>query len=158
MKILRKNISELHGKKAGSDKKISQLKLNLRETFGMSGNFVENTVKWLRKKVRNKVKVKIRLKKKYSFLLEEKKKLDELWRKKKEQVNKDNQTGKRLHSRCDKKVVYNNSSRVLTEKEIELLSLGLNFGMTPKKFPLVEYITATEVLCKSLEATGEHLM
>ena len=97
----------------------------------------------------------MRLKKKYSFLLEEKKKLGELWRKKKEQVNKDNQTGKRLHSRCDKKVVYNNSSRVLTEKEIELLSLGLNFGMTPKKFPLVEYITATEMLCKSLEETGE---
>ena len=95
MKILRKNISELHSKKVGSDKKISQLKLNLRETFGMSGNFVENTVKWLRKKVRNKVyKVKMRLKKKYSFLLEEKKKLDELWRKKKEQVNKDHQKGK----------------------------------------------------------------
>ena len=76
MKILRKNISELHGKKAGSDKKISQLKLNLRETFGMSGNFVENTVKWLRKKVRNKVyKVKMRLKKQYRFLLDEKKNL-----------------------------------------------------------------------------------
>ena len=128
---MRKNISELHSKKAGSDKKVSQLKLNLRETFGMSGNFVENTVKWLRKKVRNKVyKVKMRLKKKYSFLLEEKKKLDELWRKKKEQVNKDNQKGKNLDSRCEKKVVYNNGSRVLSEKEIELLSLGLNFGMT----------------------------
>ena len=80
----------------------------------------------------------MRLKKKYSFLLEEKKKLDELWRKKKEQVNKDHQKGKKLDSRCDKKVVYNSSSRVLSEKEIELLSLGLNFGMTPKKFPLVE--------------------
>ena len=44
MKILRRNISESHGKKGGSDKKISQLKLNLRETFGMPGNFVENTV------------------------------------------------------------------------------------------------------------------
>ena len=72
----------------------------------MSGNFIENTVKWLRKKVRNKVyKVKMRLKKKYSFLLEEKKKLDELWRKKKEQVNKDNQKEETLDSRCDKKVV-----------------------------------------------------
>ena len=50
MKILRKNISELQGKKVGSDQRISQLKLNLRETFGMSGNFVENTVKWLQKK------------------------------------------------------------------------------------------------------------
>ena len=27
--------------------------------------------------------------------------------------------------------------------------------MTPKKFPLVVYITATEVLCKLLEETGE---
>ena len=62
----------------------------------MSGNFVENPVKWLRKKVQNKVsKVKMRLKKKYSFLLEEKKKLDKLWRKKKEQVNKDNQKGEK---------------------------------------------------------------
>ena len=53
-------------------------------------------------------------------------------------------------------MVYNNSSRKLTDKEIELLSLGLNFGLTPRnlKFPLVEYITATEVLCKSLEDTG----
>ena len=50
--------------------------------------------------------------------------------------------------------ITNNSSRKLTDKEIELLSLGLNFGLTPKKFPLVEYITATEVLCKSLEDTG----
>jgi len=40
---------------------------------------------------------------------------------------------------------------VLSEKENKLLSLGLNFGMTPKKFPLVEYITAAEMLCKSLE-------
>ena len=51
MKILRRNISVLHGRKAGSDKKISQLKLNLPETFGMSGNFIENTVKWHQKKV-----------------------------------------------------------------------------------------------------------
>ena len=65
--------------KAGSDKKISQFKLDLRETFGMSGNFIENTVKWLRKKVRNKVqKVKVRLKSKYKFLLEEKMKLDDI--------------------------------------------------------------------------------
>ena len=97
----------------------------------------------------------MRLKKKYRFLLEEKKKLDKLWRKKQEQVNKDNQKRKKLDSRCDKKVVYNYSSRVLSEKEIELLSLGCNFGTTPKKFPLVEYITATEMLCKSLEETGE---
>ena len=36
-----------------------------------------------------------------------------------------------------KKVVYNNSSRVLLEEQMELLALGLNFGLAPKKFPLV---------------------
>ena len=45
------------------------------------------------------------------------------------------------------KVVYNNSSKQLTEEQIELLSLGLNFGVIPKKFPLLGYVTAAEVLC-----------
>ena len=36
-----------------------------------------------------------------------------------------------------------------------MLKLGLNFGITPKRFPLIEYITATEKLCQSLE---EHEM
>ena len=82
MKILRKNISELHGKKAGSDQKISKLKMELRETFEMSGNSIENTIKWLWKKIRKKVKlVKTRLKKKLNFLMEEKKRMDEFQRK-----------------------------------------------------------------------------
>ena len=51
----------------------------------------------------------------------------------------------------DKKVVYNNSKREFTEKEIELLKLGLNFEITSKRFPLIEYITATEKLCQFLE-------
>ena len=37
MKILRKNISELHGKKAGSDQKISEMKMELRETLKCQG-------------------------------------------------------------------------------------------------------------------------
>ena len=53
------------------------------------------------------------------------------------------------------KVVYNNSSKQLTEEQIELLSLGLNFGVTPKKFPLLEYVTAAEVLCQRLEEVGD---
>ena len=57
----------------------------------MSGNFIENTVKWLRKKVRNKVqKVKVRLRSKYKFLLEEKMKLDDIWRKRREDTKKNN--------------------------------------------------------------------
>ena len=54
-----------------------------------------------------------------------------------------------------KKVVYNNSSKKLTEEQMELLALGLNFGLTQSKFPLVEYETATEDLCQKLEKIGD---
>ena len=36
-----------------------------------------------------------------------------------------------------------------------MLSLGLNFGIAPKKFPLLEYVTAAEVLCQRLEEVGD---
>ena len=48
-----------------------------------------------------------------------------------------------------------NSSKKLTEEQMELLALGLNFGLTSKKFPLVEYVTATEDLCQKLEKIGD---
>jgi len=51
--------------------------------------------------------------------------------------------------------VHNNSSKALTAKQEKLLELGLNFAVTPKKFPLVEYIAATENLCQSLEELGD---
>jgi len=35
------------------------------------------------------------------------------------------------------------------------LSLGLNFGLTPKQFPLAEYVQATELLCQRLEEGDE---
>ena len=54
-----------------------------------------------------------------------------------------------------RKVVYNNSSKKLTEEQMELLALGLNFGVAPRKFPLVEYVTAMEFLCQSLEECGD---
>ena len=54
-----------------------------------------------------------------------------------------------------KKVVYNTRSKQLIEEQLELLSIGLNFGIAPKKFPLVEYVTATEVLCQKLEDMGD---
>jgi len=68
MKILRRNISVLHGRKAGSDKKISQFKLDLRETFGMSGNFIENTVNGFGRKFETKFRrLKFDLKANISF-------------------------------------------------------------------------------------------
>ena len=38
---------------------------------------------------------------------------------------------------------------------MEVLSLGLNFGVTPRKFPLVEYVKAAELLCQRLEEAGD---
>ena len=35
------------------------------------------------------------------------------------------------------------------------MSLGLNFGLTPKQFPLAEYVQATELLCQRLEEGDE---
>ena len=54
-----------------------------------------------------------------------------------------------------KKVVYNNSSKVLTEEQLELLALGLNFGLAPRKFPLAEYVAAKKDLCQKLEKIGD---
>jgi len=62
---------------------------------------------------------------------------------------------KKNKPRLDKKVVYNFSSKKLTEEQLELLSLGLNFGIAPRRFPLVEYVTATELLCQRLEEAGD---
>ena len=49
--------------------------------------------------------------------------------------------------------MYNNSSKQLTKEQLEVLALGLNFGIVSRKFPMVEYITAAamEVLCQKLE-------
>ena len=54
-----------------------------------------------------------------------------------------------------KKIIYNNSSKKLTTNQEKLLKLGLNFAVTPKKFPLIEYIVAAEDLCQSLEERGD---
>jgi len=54
-----------------------------------------------------------------------------------------------------KKVIYNNSSKLLSPKQQKVLELGLNFAITPKKFPLLEYIAATENLCQALEEYGD---
>jgi len=62
---------------------------------------------------------------------------------------------KNTNLNVNKKVVYNNSSKELSQKQIELLALGLNFAITPKKFPLIEYITAAEKLCQSIEQIGD---
>jgi hypothetical protein len=147
LKVLNKNISELYRKRAQVREKIAELKLVLREHFGFTEGFIRNTMRWLQKMVHRKmIQVKERLFTKLRNLVKEKERwnLEEAKRKMEgERLNKKN--------RCNKKIVYNNSCRELSTNEIELLSLGLNFGLSSKKFPLVEYIVASERLCLSLE-------
>ena len=52
---------------------------------------------------------------------------------------------------------YNDSGIELSKDESELLSLGLNFCIAPKKFPLVDHITAIEQLCKIIEGRDDQL-
>ena len=54
-----------------------------------------------------------------------------------------------------RKFVYNNSSKKLTSDQEKLLELGLNFAITPRKFPLLQHIAAAEDLCMSLEEYGD---
>ena len=39
---------------------------------------------------------------------------------------------------------------------MNLFALDLNFGIAPSKFPLVEYVTAAEVLFQRLEKCGDN--
>ena len=63
---------------------------------------------------------------------------------------------KKNKPRLDKKVVFNFSSKELTEEKLELLLFRLNFGIAPRRFPLVEYVTAMELLRQGLEEAGDN--
>ena len=41
------------------------------------------------------------------------------------------------------------------EEQLAVLALELNFGIALRKFPMVEYIMATEVFCQTLEEVGD---
>ena len=102
-------------------------------------------LQWLTKKAEKKGEEKKKiLKRKFQQLNEEKIKFDK-------ELNDFMAQQRTQNSNLIKKVVYNNSSKQLTEKQMNLLALGLNFAIAPKKFPLIEYIAATEKLCQSIE-------
>ena len=128
------------------------MKLELRNKYQMSRNWIENTLKWLQKKTIEKAKTKKKsLRLKLDKLLEEKQLLKELLfeeSKEKRMNHPDSQNPAR-------KIVYNNSKKKLTTHQEKLLELGLNFAVTPKQFPLLEYIAAAEDLCMSLEGYGD---
>ena len=52
--LLQKTIKRLFIKQQKSDEKIATMKLDLQNKFRMSRNWIENTLKWLRKKAENK--------------------------------------------------------------------------------------------------------
>jgi len=150
--LIRKTIKRLYVKQQNSDGKLALMKLELRNRFRMSGSWIENTLKWLKKKATEKVKPKKNsLRTKFDRLKKEKQLLKDLSQ---EEYNNQrlNQHG---NQNPTKKIVYNNSSRKLTAEQEKLLELGLNFSITPNKFPLLEYIAAAEDLCQSLEGFGD---
>ena len=143
---MKKSISELHRKIDESVKQISVCKLKLRE-FELGMEWMKNIENRLMKFVRRNLhSIRNTHRRKLKFLMKEKND------KKTKDINDEVQKAK---DRCKKQIVYNNSSRLLSEEEVNLLSLGLNFGIKPDKFPVVEYIQATESLCQRLEKDEE---
>ena len=91
----------------------------------MSRTWIENTLQWLNKKAQTKAleKKKI-LRKKFQQLNEEKKQFEK-------ELHDLMMENKNTNLNVNKKVVYNNSSKELSQKQIELLALGLNFAILP---------------------------
>jgi len=129
-KILATSISEIYTKKYNAVRKIAGLKVKLREAFGLSGYAIEQEEKKLDRIVRRKTReIRKRIFRKLDNLLQEKK--QRIFEKNQAEIQK---AEKIKISGLDKKIIYNNSKRVFNQREMDLLSLGLNFGITPKKF------------------------
>ena len=132
-RVLKKTISDLFVKIKAMDMRIAGLRLQLRQDFGFSVHWIQKMENWVMKSLgKVRAEIKKRLLGKIRVLRVAKLK---------QKMNLD----KKNKPRLDKKVVYNFSSKKLTEEQLELLSLGLNFGIAPRRFPLVEYVTATEL-------------
>ena len=151
IELRQKTVKRLFVKQQNADERIATLKLQLRNKFKMGEKWIENMMKWLEKKAKGKAKSKkASLKGKFDKLNAEKKMMDELFKENEMKYTEENNNRNPM-----KKVVYNNSSKELSPKQKKILELGLNFAITPKKFPLLEYIAATENLCQSLEECGD---
>ena len=72
------------------------------------------------------------LKGKFNKLNAEKKLMEELF-----QANEVTNLNEVSRNKLSKKMIYNNSSKILASKQQKVLELGLNFAITPKRFPLL---------------------
>ena len=133
------------------ERNVSRIRIELR-TFDLGERWIENIQNWSQKNVNRRItKDKKRLQEKFQYLKEEKGILQE--RKAEEEYA---ERVKKARERCKKKIVYDlTKEQKITNEERELLSLGLNFGIALKKFPLVEYITSIEKLTQTLEAMDD---
>jgi len=102
----------------------------------MGDKWIENTMRWLEKKAKEKaISKKESLKGKFNKLNAEKKLMEELF-----QTNEVTNLNEVNSGNLSKKVIYNNSSKILSSKQQKVLELGLNFAITQKTFPLLGYI------------------
>ena len=95
----------------------------------MKENWIQNTMKWLMKKAKDKSRLKkTALKRKFDKLDEEKKMMEQLF-----EANAKNESSGNNSSPL-KMVVYNNSSKVLSPKQQRILELGLNLQLRQINF------------------------
>ena len=93
----------------------------------MGDTSIENTMWWPEKKAKDKsISKKESLKGKFIKLNSEKKLMEELLQA--NEVKNLNEVGS---NNLLKKVIYNNSSKILPSKQQKVLELGLNFAITP---------------------------
>ena len=151
VELLQKTIKRFYIKQQNADERIASRKLELRNKFKMGDLWIKNTMRWLEKKAIQVGKSKKEsLKGKFDRLNAEKTFTEELYK-----INEEKKIDENGTSNSLKKVVYNNSSKELSPKQHRVLELGLNFAITPKKFPLLKYIAATENICQALEQYGD---
>ena len=121
---------------------MAEHRLHLKQMLGFSEVFIKKTEKWVWNSLGESIgKVKRALEKKLRELRANKRESQSLKTK--------------IQGGVKRKVVYNNSSKKLSEEQMELLALGLSFGIAPKKFLLIEYVTAMEFLYQKLEECGD---
>ena len=143
--MLRNIISDIYYKLKLLQNDILILKDFISTKYYLGETWMKNTTIWLTKIAQWKSREsKLRLHSKYKYLVVEKQ--TEV----RAQIEEKNRIAI-AKFKCDRTIIYNDSGIELSNDESELLSLGLNFCIAPKKFPLVEHITAIEQLCEIID-------
>ena len=148
MRLLKDAISKLHWRIEVLTRKVFFMNQRLQAS-NLGSRFYHDIDRMFQKKSENQFKLdERRLKKKFRFLRIKKEKSDYKLKEKrmmKERIEK-------AKIRCKRKTVYNFGSKEISEEQNEVLSkMGLGFQFTPKEFPIVELVQATELKCQQIE-------